>query len=140
MARVTAGILCDFAQVRAGMLFVSSGGVTRRMVPQVPSRLGVMLAMMVEVPATEQADSHELVVAVKKADTAEQVVRAVSGVKVRSSGTFPGESVYVPAVADLRQLRAPAYGPYDVSMSVDDNLGPHLTLYIVKPPSKRSPR
>jgi hypothetical protein len=108
------------------------------MVPHVPNRLGVMLAMMVEVTAGEQAQSHELVVVVKRADTAEDVVRAVSAVKVQPTGTFPGESVYVPAVADLRQVPAPAYGPYDVAMSVDDTPGPHLTLYIVKPGERAS--
>ena len=38
--------LCDFAQVREGLLFVSSAGITRVYRESFPAPIGVMLALV----------------------------------------------------------------------------------------------
>jgi hypothetical protein len=132
LATLSAGVLCDFAQVRAGLLFVMSGGVTRAFRPEIPAELGVMVGLLVEIPADEQGRVHEVEVVVKQNDTATDIVRAVSGVQA-SAKTHPGESLMVPAVADLRNVTVSAYGGYDVRVHVDGQPGIFLTLYVVGP-------
>ena len=44
LMEVTTAMLSDFAQVREGLLFVSSGGITRCYREQLPAPLGVHLA------------------------------------------------------------------------------------------------
>jgi hypothetical protein len=136
LAKLTSAIICDYAQVRDGLLFMMSGSITRVFRPDLPAPMGVMLALVMEVPAGEQDQVHEVNVAVKHAGTASEVFRLAGGAQVAGAVTYPGESIYVPMVIDLRMVNAGAYGAFDVVSSVDDNPGPHLTIYVVdKQPS-----
>ncbi len=49
--RLTTLLLCDFAQVREGLLFVSSGGVSRVVQSNYPANPRLHLAMVVHLPA-----------------------------------------------------------------------------------------
>lgn len=70
MAAVSAAILCDFAQVREGLLFVNSGGITRAFAEQLPAPLNMMLGLIVERGPAEAEAAHELVVTVKHVESA----------------------------------------------------------------------
>jgi len=134
LTTLTSAILCEFAQVRESMLVVVGGCITRVRRESLPAPLGVMLALVMEIPAGEQAQVHEIVVAVKRPETAEDVLRVVGGVQLSSEHAYPGESLQVPLAFDLRDARVEAYGGYDVVSHVDGNPGPMLTFYVVDKP------
>ena len=48
--RLTTLLLCDFAQVREGLLFVSSGGISRVVQGTYPANPRLHLAMVVHLP------------------------------------------------------------------------------------------
>ena len=88
-----------------------------------------MLGLLVEIPAGEYGQVHEIEIVVKRNEMAEDVARAVFGVQA-TGDTYPGESLMVPAVADLRTLMVPEYGSYDIRANVDGQPGTYLTLYV----------
>jgi hypothetical protein len=134
LASISSGILCDFAQVREGLLFVASGGISRVYAAEVPAPLSVMLALLVEIPPDELASVHEIQIAIRRSDTAEDVTRAVLAVQA-GGDVYPGENLIVPAVLDLRGVRVSAHGSYDIRITVDGDVGILLTIYVVdKPP------
>ena len=65
---VTTAMLADFAQVREGLLFVSSGGITRCYREQLPAPLGVHLAIVLELDRLEAERPHEVRVVVVDED------------------------------------------------------------------------
>ena len=65
---VTTAMLADFAQVREGLLFVASGGVTRCYRDQLPAPLGVFLATVLELDRLEAERVHEVHVVVVDED------------------------------------------------------------------------
>ena len=73
---VSSLLLCDFAQIREGLLFVVSGGVSRVYRSGVPARLGLHLAMVVDMTAEEAGAAHDL--AVQVVDRTGTEVAAVS--------------------------------------------------------------
>jgi hypothetical protein len=137
LAKITSAILCDFAQVRQSLLFVMSGGITRRIALSVPTNFNVMLAAIVEVSAIERHQAHEIVVTVRNVNTAAELGRFVVGAQVKSASVFPGESFYLPLVVNLHQLKAPEYGAYDVAISSDGEPGLLLTFYVIEPPDMK---
>lgn len=92
--------------------------MTRVYSAQLPAPLNVMLGLLVEISADELAQVHEIQIAVKRNETAEDIARAVAGVQAEGD-THPGESLVAPAVADLRGITVPAYGSYDVRVTID---------------------
>jgi hypothetical protein len=91
------------------------------------------------VPYDELDQVHEVVVSIKRTDTAEELVRLVGGAQI-AGDVYPGESLYMPLVFDVRGLVVPAYGSYDVQASVDGGVGTILTFYMIdKPPQHRAP-
>lgn len=136
MAAITSVLLCDYAQVRQGLLFVLSGGITRVYRPRLPAALGVKAAVLVEIGFAEVTRGHQLVVAVKHAGTAQEMGRMTSG--FRASGALePGESLYVPIVVDLAGVPVREYGAHDVQVSVDGAVPAQLTIYVSPPKSRR---
>jgi hypothetical protein len=120
MARVTAAMLCDFAQVREGLLFVQSAGVNRMWRAQTPANLGCMLGVVFEVGPGEYDQTHTLRVTVKQVDTALAVVRIDGTARINSTAGYePGEAAVVPLALDLRLVEVPSFGQYDVQIAVD---------------------
>src|SRR6056297_1731064 len=60
-ARLDALILCDFAQVRDGLLFVQSGGLTRLRAGRLPATFRCHVATLVYLPPDEAAAAHHVV-------------------------------------------------------------------------------
>ena len=103
VATISSAILCDFAQVREGLLFVMSGGITRVLRPELPGKLGVKAAVVVEIGPEEIDQQHHVVVAVKHPASAQELARV--GTTFQAGGALePGESLYVPLVVDLCDL------------------------------------
>ena len=117
--------LCDFAQVREGLLFVSSAGITRVYRESFPAPIGVMLALVLELSPVEAMDAHKITVRVEDAD-GRQLAEMVGEVKVTlGTGHDPGELVNVPFVADFRTMQLPSEGRYQVAIQPDaDGVNP----------------
>ena len=108
--------LCDFAQVREGLLFVSSAGITRVYRESFPAPIGVMLALVLEMSPVEAAQSNKITVRIEDAD-GQKLAEMVGEVQVKlGSGHDPGELVNVPFVADFRAMKLPSPGRYQVAI------------------------
>jgi hypothetical protein len=130
---VRSAILCDFAQIREGLLFVSSGGITRMVVPDIGAPLSFWVAGQVEVDAAESGTSHEV------------TFKAVSTVAVRTlweaqvmittstdnDGLFPGESTLVPFALNVGPLVVSELGPHDLRVSISGAESELLTFYVL---------
>lgn len=137
MARLTAAMLCDFAQVRENLLFVSSAGISRLYHPSAPVRPNLFVAGIVEVGPAEFDQTHELRVRVRSPELANEVGEAVIAMQPTevSPGMKPGEAATLPFALPLAALELPSFGPYDISVSVDDEPSVLLTLYVEQLPT-----
>ncbi len=109
--------LCDFAQVRDGLLFVCSGGITRVYRESFPAPVGVMLAMVIELSPVEALDAQTVRVRIEDAD-GQKLAEMVGELKVTvGSGHDPGELINVPFVADFRPVSLPVPGRYQVAIN-----------------------
>ena len=129
-------ILCDFAQVREGLLFVVSGGITRLALqgPDAPAQ--VYLAGQLEVSPAEQGRTHTVDVKVTAAESAVDLWRAemtFTTPPADEQPTFPGESTFVPLALCIGPFLAPAPGPHDLKISVAGGDTSMSTFYILHP-------
>lgn len=115
---VTTALLCDFAQVREGMLFICSGGVSRLQRSGVPGPMGVSLALVIELDQIEGERPHELHVYVTGED-GDRYAQIEAGFQVDTQGLAVGEKASVPVTLDLRLVQLPSPGPYDVRVYID---------------------
>jgi hypothetical protein len=115
------------------MLFVASGGINRAWKPTLPTSLGVMLGLLIEIGADEFDRVHSLYIAVKAVDTASTIARVEGGAQIGDSSVFEaGESGLLPAAIDLRPVAIEAYGQYDVHIGVD-GAEPIVLSFWIKP-------
>jgi hypothetical protein len=138
---IQAAILCDFAQVREGMLFVSSGGISRLYRPDQPMPLGIWLAVVLEVTADEMFAVHELRVTVSGEDGATvgsvtAGMQAPAGMQVQLN---PGEPAVIPVVIPLMPIVVPGHGMYDIRIVADNGVAEIRTLYVGDPPQMGPP-
>jgi hypothetical protein len=130
-------ILCDFAQIREGLLFVQSGGLTRLVAPSFPAKFACHVATLVWLPPHEAGTAHEMVMKVKSAATA----RLTATVKVAllettpPSGLLPGEGRQVPIVVPLAAVSFPAPGEYDLQVEVDDQFAGDISFRVAQRPA-----
>jgi hypothetical protein len=123
--KITTGILCDFASVREGLLFVVGGGVTRVGRSQYPAALGCSVALLVELHQMELARPHELELRVVGPD-GENIASFKGGFQAAGKDLDIGENLPIPVVLDLRNAALPKPGRYNIEASLD---GSHqLTL------------
>lgn len=133
---VTTALLCDFAQVREGLLFVSSGGITRCWRDEFPAALGVQLALIIEVDEIESKRPHELQVVVVGED-GKQYGELKGGFQIeRGPEARPHEKTAVPMTIDLRPVGVDKYGPYDISIYVDGQHRRTLTAWVAARPDQ----
>ena len=133
MPKVQAAILSDVAYIRDGLVYLLAGGINR-VTTELPGNLNVALTVMVELEATEFADSHQINVKVVHADSATRVGEA--------SGPFhsgdvsklgPGEPMLLPLVVPLKGIPLPMHGPYDIHVSVNGEPQQLLTFRCLAP-------
>lgn len=135
-ARLNSLILCDFAQVREGLLFVQSGGLTRLLAPAFPAKFPCRLACLVELPAEEAGQAHAMAIKVKAVETA--TLLATINVALhearRPQGLAPGEPRLVPVVVPLDSVVFPSPGEYDVHVELDDHFAAGLSFRVGERP------
>jgi hypothetical protein len=130
--RLTTLLLCDFAQVREGLLFVSSGGISRVVQSTYPANPRLHLAMVVHLPADSLGESHQVHVRLKYPDTAEVIANAEVAIQINAvSGAYPGEGINVPQVIDLAPIQFTRPGQVDVQVSIDDEPGGDLSFWLL---------
>jgi hypothetical protein len=117
---ITTAVICNWAEVREGILFISGGGITRAWKPQFPAPLGVCFAVILEGTQGEMIDiSHEVEIVVTDADGAE-LGRLTGALQATGSPELhPAETLQLPLAFNLTMLPIPAAGAYDLRVSVD---------------------
>ena len=141
MAHIRSMLLCDHAQVREGLLFVTSGGITRLAVPGPDSPVQFHLAGQLEIPAGEQGRTHTIDMKVTSAGSATDVWRATMTITTPESSDqlFPGESTIVPFAVLVGPFLTPDAGPHDLKVSVDDTETVLSTFYVLHAAAAGSP-
>ena len=134
MAHVRSAILCDFAQVREGLLFVSSGGITRIAAPGPGAPVSFSVAGELEVLPLEAGSTHEVAFKVMAVETSSVVWDATLSISTSSSpdGLFPGESLHVPFAFPVGPFPAAVFGPHDLKVSIDNSETQLLTFYLLQ--------
>lgn len=111
---VRVATLCDFAQIREGLLTVASGGITRVWRSQYPAKLGIMLALIIEITAVEAVEPREIRIRIENADGG-RLAEASGGFQLQQVPDHdPGEMLNLPLVLDFRDVELPAAGRYQV--------------------------
>jgi hypothetical protein len=132
--RITTALLCDFAQVRDGLLFVSSGAVTRLYRHDLPAPLGIMVAVVIDVPLEQAGEAHTLRAAVVNRHNNE-LAGLTNTFRVGNDGLFPHEVQQVPLVLSLSGVTARSWGTHQVRLWLDDEPEKGLTFYVVPSPT-----
>lgn len=122
--------LCDFANVREGLLNVMSGGITRiQQNGGFPSAIDAHLAMVVYVHPHRISEHHTCRVSVRYPDTAEMIAQ----VQVEFQGAAhvnPGEGLNVPIVLPLRGIGFEHPGQVDLSVNLNDQPAGLLSFWL----------
>ena len=108
--------LCDFAQIREGLLFISSGGVTRVRRSQYPVPLGLMVALLFDVTPAEANDPHEVRMRVETEDGSKLAEMSGAFQVTPGPANDPGEIMALPMVADFRSLEIKQAGRYQIAI------------------------
>lgn len=116
--KLTTTLLCDYAQVRNGLLHVVSGGVNRLVRREFPAPMGVCFAMVMELDHFEGQRSHELTIRIIDADGTE-IAQGSGAMQPRRPGSADPLLGHVPHVFDLRNVRVPAPGLYELKVYMD---------------------
>lgn len=122
-------LLCDFAQVREGLLTVVSGGVTRVGLSKFPAATPLYLAIMVYLPPDAVDSPHAVRVLFKYPDTAEKFAEANVNVSPHASDEQRAEGISFPVPLDLHGVTLPRPGMIDIQVEVDGELQGELTLH-----------
>jgi hypothetical protein len=133
-AQLKALVLCDFAQVREGLLFVQSGGLTRLVAPSFPAKFPCHVAALIYSPPDEAGAAHQVVMRIKAASSATVVatINVALHEKPQPAGLAPGEGRLVPIVVPLGGVVFPTAGEYDLQVDVDDALAGDLSFRVVE--------
>lgn len=130
---IQAAILCQFAQVHGGFLFISSGAISRIGRPVDEERpMPLYLAVVLEVGYSELERVHELRVTVTRDGGAEiigQVAAAFQPSPEASATLHPGEPAILPVVIPLQPIIIAKNGQYDVRLSADGGAAEFRTVY-----------
>jgi hypothetical protein len=123
-------LLCDFAQVREGLLTIVSGGVTRVGLSKFPAPTPLHLAIMLYLPPDGVDSPHAVRVLFKYPDTAEKFAEANVNVSPHASDEQRSEGISFPVPLDLRGIMLPRPGMIDIQVEVDGDLQGELTLHV----------
>jgi hypothetical protein len=134
--QLSTAVLCDFAQIRDGLLFVSSGAISRLYRRGLPSPLGLMVGLVIEIPVEDAGDEHELVAQVINRQ-GEELAVVRNAFRVGDHNLFPHEVQQAPAVISVTGVEAVSWGTHQVRLYLDDVLDRTLTFYVV--PSTAGP-
>ena len=126
--------LCDFANVREGMLNIVSGGVTRIATQSgLPTEVESYLAMSVEVQPHRGGEAHHGRVIIRYPDTAEEVARIDFEFNVDAERN-PGEGLFFPFALPMRGIGFPHVGQLDISVSLNDQPAGLVSFWLTAAP------
>ena len=131
---VTTAMLADFAQVREGLLFVSSGGITRCYREQLPAPLGVHLAIVLELDRLEAERPHEVRVVVVDEDGG-QLAEIAGEIQLGDTQLMVNENLNLPITFDLRNVPVERFGAVEVRCYVAAEHRCTLPLWVLQTPS-----
>ena len=118
---LTTLLLCDYANIREGMLNIVSGGITRIATSSgFPSSIDAHLAMSVYVHPHRIGDTHTGRIILRYPDTVEEIAR----IEFQFHGDAqlnPGEGLNFHFALPLQSVIAPRAGQIDVSVTVDES-------------------
>lgn len=127
---LTTAVLCDFAQVRDRLLFISSGAVTRLYRHALPAPLGLMIGVVIDVPLEEALAPHTLTAQVVNRH-GDELAALSTTFEVGNDGLFPHEVQQVPFALSVTGVAARTWGTHQVRLSLDEQLVRRLTFYVV---------
>ncbi|MFM8600917.1 MAG: DUF6941 family protein, partial [Actinomycetota bacterium] len=123
--------LCDYANVREGLLNITSGGITRIAVHQgFPAEIEAHLAMSVYVQPHRVGEAHHGRVMLRYPDTAAEIARIDFEFNVDADRN-PGEGLNIPFALPLRSAVFPHAGQVDVSVSLDGAPAGLLSFWLI---------
>ena len=123
--------LCDFANVREGMLNIVSSGVTRIALHSgFPSEVDSYIAMSVYVQPHRVGTAHHGRVIIRFPDTAEEIARIDFEFNVDAE-RHPGEGLFFPFALPLRGIGFPHAGQVDISVSLNDQPAGLVSFWLI---------
>jgi hypothetical protein len=133
--QISTAMFCDFAQVREGLLFVASGGVTRSLRDELPAPIGVFLALVIELDRFEAQQQHTLLVRVIDEDGKE--LAEVNGTFEFGSPEMLliDEQPSIPITLDIRNVAVERYGPVLANIYVDGQILHGVNLHVMQSPN-----
>ena len=141
--RLLVATLCDFAEIREGLLTIVSAGITRlwRDNDQAPTSMAAFLAIQVEIDQSERPFPHELKVAISGPSGAEvariNVAMQVGPVPV---GTFDAdEGALFSLPLDLRSIGIVEFGWHKIEITVDSAPLQTLRVKVARRPAAATP-
>ena len=135
---VTTALLADFAQVREGLLFVSSGGVTRCYRDELPAPLGVYLAIVLELDRIEAEQSHDVRVLVVDEDGGE-LAEIAGSIQLGDTQLMVNENLNLPITFDLRNVPLERFGAVEVRMYVAGEHRRTLPMWVLQSANPEPP-
>jgi hypothetical protein len=117
---ISSALICNYAEVREGILFVSGGCITRLWRTEYPASLGVCVVVVLEGTEGEMAGiAHDIRLVVRNADG--EVAAELNGSLNAGpmQGLEPGETVQLPVVFNLYGVVIPRADAYDVDIELD---------------------
>jgi hypothetical protein len=134
VAEVAAAILCDFAQVREGLLFVASGGVDRFFRDDLPGPMGVYLALLLTFGPDEVVDQvHEIRASIQHISTGDIIASADGALEIgRPADVDPTAPLTAPAVIPLAGIALRGYGRHEVSIAVNSGRATILSFTVFR--------
>lgn len=128
---LTTLLLCDYANIREGMINIVSGGITRIGTSVgFPSPIDAHLAMSVYVHPDKVANTHTGRVVLRYPDTVEEIAR----IEFQFHGDadlHPGEGLNFHFALPLQGIAAPHAGQIDVSVTINESPIGLLSFWIV---------
>jgi hypothetical protein len=128
---ITTAVLADFAQVREGLLFVASGGVTRCYRDQLPAPLGVYLATVLELDRLEAEQIHQLQVVVVDED-GQELAEIAGEIQLGATQLMINENLNVPITFDLRNVPVEKFGSVEIRLYVANEHRRTLPIWVLQ--------
>lgn len=133
--RIATGVICDYAEVREGLLTIVSAGLTRLWRPQLPAQMGVFLALQIELDPSERHLPHEFGVVIR-GPTGNEVGKAAGGFQIAEGlPAEPNETATASLPLDLRPIPLAEYGWHEFVISIDSEEACRMRVLVARPPA-----
>lgn len=133
--QLRAAHLCDYAEVREGLLTIVSAGITRLWPTELPGPMAIFIALQIELDAAERTLPHEIRVVVTSPSGVE-VAQINGGLQIQPNANVQydaDEGALVSIPLDLRRAGVAEFGWHSIAISVDDQLLDTMRLKVARP-------